>query len=149
MHCFPLEDLFPGNFVREFVTWNQMPQILIPLMRLHHLHLSLSMPKPNYKQDGAGDNLTECTALATIWVLCLPSFSSGPVEYLEYSHIMSATCQVFQTKNAQFLEWFQNSGGGLHDAVGIAHFEDTGRGAIALEDIAVRSNYSSEVGWPY
>ena len=53
MHNFPLEDLFPGNFVRKFVSWNQMSQILIPLMRLHHFHLSLSKPEPNYKQDGA------------------------------------------------------------------------------------------------
>ena len=59
---------------------------------------------------------------------------------------MSATSQDFQAKNAQFLEWFKGSGGTLHDAVGIAYFEDTGRGAIALEDIAVRSNRSPDVG---
>ena len=52
----------------------------------------------------------------------------------------------FQAKNAQFLEWFKSSGGILHEAVGIAYFEDTGRGAIALEDIAVRSNCSLHVG---
>ena len=54
--------------------------------------------------------------------------------------------QDFQVRNAQFLEWFKSSGGTLHDAVGIAYFEDTGRGAIALDDITVRSNRSPNVG---
>ena len=62
---------------------------------------------------------------------------------------MSASCKDFQAKNAQFLEWFKSSGGTLHEAVGIAYFEDTGRGAIALEDIAVRSYCSPDVGRPY
>jgi len=59
---------------------------------------------------------------------------------------MSALSQDFQAKNAQFLEWFKSSGGTSHEAVGIAYFEDTGRGAIALEDVAVRSNCSPDVG---
>ena len=76
MHSFPLEDLFPGHFVREFVSWNHMSQILISLMRLHHLHLSFSKPEPDYyEQDGAERQVRRMEALATIWVLCLPSFS--------------------------------------------------------------------------
>jgi len=59
---------------------------------------------------------------------------------------MSASGQDFQTKNAQFLEWFKSGGGTLHKAVDIAYFEDTGRGAIALEDILVRSNCSPDIG---
>ena len=135
MHSFPLKDMFPGNFVREFVSWNQMSQILVPLMRLHHFHLSCS----KYKQDSAERQVRRIWRWQLFGSFVFYLFV-GPVEY---SHIMSATCQVFQAKNAQFLEWFKSSGGGLHDAVGIAHFEDTGRGAIALEDIAVRSDYSS------
>ena len=59
--------------------------------------------------------------------------------------LMSASLPDFQEKNAQFLEWFKSSGGTLHKAVGIADFEDTGRGAIALEDIAVRAICSPDV----
>lgn len=50
---------------------------------------------------------------------------------------MVTSLQDFRAKNTQFLEWFKTSGGTLHEAVGIAHFEDTGRGAVALENIAV------------
>lgn len=59
---------------------------------------------------------------------------------------MSASLQDFEVKNAQFLEWFKSSGGTLHTAVGIGYFEDTGRGAIALENIAVRAICSPDVG---
>ena len=60
--------------------------------------------------------------------------------------VMSASLQDFREKNTQFLEWFKTSGGTLHEAVGIAHFEGTGRGAVALEDIAVRTTRSPGVG---
>jgi hypothetical protein len=83
VHSFPLGNLIPGHFVREFVSWNQMSQILISFMRLHHFHLSFSRPAKRTLTASTFSKFVEMALVNKKGPLSSfrPFCSSGHVEY--------------------------------------------------------------------